>query len=576
MKHLKVALSIGASSCGVNESTAKQRFKALRRRVSTQGVPMMKVLSFWSSLTAVALLALVGATGCTRQSSAPTASAGHTRSQYKLPRTYIGPARQLKKSEMTEAEIKYGIAPVPNESVTYQPDVIIVGGGAEAIRSQSQNGFIWTIDADAPHADELTDGKVFFLTNRAVGRVLELRHQGDALVVVVGPVDLTEIVSEAHIHIPATPIDLDDAIAYDLPEVPGQDIHVAQAVDVGNATRPAMYWRKGFVPGVVSDTGPGGATSPAGLAGPDSGYFLQRVGGVPDVSNQIKFTLSPHANASGVGVRVASNDGPLKVSAEVLVRLSKPTIKLDVDIASGLKTASIELTGAAGLTWKFEASSDAEVGAVVNAHELLSPSRDFAINLVKDLATAALPVSATFRQRFSINTALGVRNSALSATGDYTFKGGFKVGFFDGAWQALGPNEFHANQSLVGSTKGHSIAITGINLAHKLTVIAGIGVASFTAGPYVDFVTAVGVERNTDIGMLACNAAVLHVSIAGGAGYAIPESITSAINFILRAFGSTKQIAGYGGVAIAKPQVLINTSGSQGGCPPMARPAAGN
>lgn len=536
---------------------------------------MMKFLSAWSSLTAAALLVLVGATGCTKQSSAPPASEGHSGSHYKPPRSYIGPARQLKKSEMTEAEIKYGIAPVPNESVTYQPDVVIVGGGADAIRSQSNNGFIWTIDAAAPHADELREGKVFFLTNRAVGRILELRHQGDELVVVVGPVDLTEIVSEAHIHIPATPIDLDDAIAYDLPEVPGQDIHVANAVDAGNAIRPAVFWREAPVPGVASDSGLGGATSAAGFADPYSGSFFQRVGDVPDVSNQIRFTLSPQASSSGVGVRVSSNESSLKVSAEVLVHLSNPTIKLDVDISDGLKTASVELTGAAGLTWKFEASSGAEVGAVLHAHDLLSPSRDFAINLVKDLATAALPISATFRQRFSVNAALGVRNSMLSATGDYTFKGGFKVGYFNGGWKAVGPNEFHANQSLVGSTRGHSIAITGINLGHKLTVIAGVGVASFTAGPYVDFVTAIGVERNSDVGMLACNAAVLHVSVGGGAGYAIPQSITSAINFILRAFGSKKQIAGYGGIALTEPEVLINTSGSQGGCPPMASPAVG-
>lgn len=501
-------------------------------------------------LAACLCLAALIVAGCGR-SSQPHGANAH----YKPPRNYNGPARQLKKSEMTEAEIKYGIAPVPNDSVTYQPDVVIVGGGADAIRSQSPNGFIWTIDADAPHADELTEGKVFFLTNRAVGRILELRHQGDELVVVVGPVDLTEIVSEAHIHIPATPVDLDEAIVYDLPEVPGQDIHIAQAVNAVDGVRPAMHWRE---------------------SGAYSGSFLQTVGNVPDVSNQIKFTLTPQASSSGVGVSVASSESPLKVSAEVLLHLSQPTIKLDVDISNGLKNASIELTGAAGLTWKFDASSGSEVGAVVHTHDILAPSSDFAINLVKDLATAALPVSATFRQRFSVNTALGVRNSALSAIGDYTFTGGFKVGYINGAWKALGPTGFHANQSLVGSTTGHSIAITGINLSHKLTVIAGVGVASFTAGPYVEFVTAIGVARNSDVGMLACNAAVLHVSVGGGAGYAIPQSITSAINFILRAFGSDKQILGYGGIALTEPEVLINTSGSQGGCPPMAAPAAGS
>ena len=76
---------------------------------------------------------------------------------------------------MSEAERRFGVAPVPDATVTYQPDVIIVGGGAAAIRSQDPNGFRWTIDAGAPHARDLVPGKVFFMTGRAVGRVLDVR-----------------------------------------------------------------------------------------------------------------------------------------------------------------------------------------------------------------------------------------------------------------------------------------------------------------------------------------------------------------------------------------------------------------
>jgi len=42
----------------------------------------------------------------------------------------------LKKSELTPAEIKYGVAPVPDPSITYQPAVVVIGGGADAIRAQ--------------------------------------------------------------------------------------------------------------------------------------------------------------------------------------------------------------------------------------------------------------------------------------------------------------------------------------------------------------------------------------------------------------------------------------------------------
>ena len=147
-----------------------------------------------------AILAFVVLNGC--KGRAPGGQTGVERSHSRIsaPHAFNGTARQLRKSEMSEAEIKYGIAPVPSDAVTYQPDVVIVGGGPDVIRSQSDNGFIWTIDASAPHADELKEGDVFFLTNRAVGRILALQRKGDALVVAVGPVDLTEIVSEAHIH----------------------------------------------------------------------------------------------------------------------------------------------------------------------------------------------------------------------------------------------------------------------------------------------------------------------------------------------------------------------------------------
>src|SRR5882762_763371 len=53
---------------------------------------------------------------------------------------HAGSIRQLKKSDMSAAELKYGIAPVPDATVTYQPEVIVVGGGGEAIRAQSPNG----------------------------------------------------------------------------------------------------------------------------------------------------------------------------------------------------------------------------------------------------------------------------------------------------------------------------------------------------------------------------------------------------------------------------------------------------
>jgi len=58
------------------------------------------------------------------------------------------------------------------------------------------------------------------LTNRAVGRVLGIRKDDDNLVLMLGPVDLVEVVRKADIHIAGMPIDFDEAILYTLPDLP--------------------------------------------------------------------------------------------------------------------------------------------------------------------------------------------------------------------------------------------------------------------------------------------------------------------------------------------------------------------
>jgi hypothetical protein len=165
--------------------------------------------------------------GCTKRHDQDSGSGAPGSHGYEPARQWHGPPRQLKRSELTEAELKYGIAPIPDSTVTYQPEVIVVGGGAAAIRSQNPNGFMWTIDGDAPHARQLAPGKIFFMTDRAVGRVLDVRKDGTDLVVTLGPVTLTEIFRVAHIHIKDMPIDFDEAIAHTSPELPGQVVSAA-------------------------------------------------------------------------------------------------------------------------------------------------------------------------------------------------------------------------------------------------------------------------------------------------------------------------------------------------------------
>jgi hypothetical protein len=459
----------------------------------------------------------------------------------------IATPRQIKRSEMSAAEQKYGIAPVPDLNIEYQPDVILVGGGADSVRSQDGNGFIWTIDATAAHANDLAPGKIIFLTNRAVGRVLGIHKDGDNLVLVLGPVDLVEVVRKADIHIVGMPIDFDEAIPYTLPDLPAPAVSLAQLVPPTPAAIPVTF-------SPPKDISPG-AQTPAAPASPDGS----------DVSKLVNFKMAPFANKYGIGMRATTNAGGLIVDTDVGLHLSAPKIDLDIHItpSGGVENATINLSGAAGLTWNFKAGTD--IGLSANVSGLLTPNTDFSIPVG---GAGGLPIAVTVRQRFEIKTALGVRNTTLIANGDYTFKGSFKIGYTGGHWTVAAPAEFHQKANIAETGHGVSLGVSGINLGHSIKVIGGIGVAGFVAGPYFTFFSAVGLERSSDAGMLACTYAPIKLDMNGGVGYVIPQSVTSAINFILRKLNIKYQIKGEGGLSPSKPLSIVNTSSRTGGCAP--------
>jgi hypothetical protein len=444
---------------------------------------------------------------------------------------------QIKRSEMTAAEVKYGIAPEPDASVEYQPAVVLVGGGADAIRALSSTGMTWTIDARAPHAADVVEGKIMFLTNRAVGRVLAVRKDGNNLAVTVGPVLITDVIRKAHIDI-NMPIDLREAIAYTAPELPGQAIPSAPMADA----RPA---------GAVLTTVGYTTQAPPAAVPP-----------VPDVSNLVNFKLAPQVDESGIGLRATSDGGGLKVDVQTLLHLNNPQLvaKLDIDDDGGLQEATLGLSGAAGLTIKFQVGTD--VGLKANVHGRLQPDTDYSLPIG---AVGGVPLALTIRQQMIIKTALGVRNSTLTAVGDYTFGGEFKIGYAGKKWGLFGPTGFSARQSMLQSAGGISIAASGLDLSHQVKAVFGVGAFGFATGPYFGFNSTVGIFKGSDLGMVPCKEATLIVGMSGGIGYLIPRPVTDAINFVLGALHIKYRVDSEGGLS-SEPITIINSTGTLKGC----------
>ena len=72
--------------------------------------------------------------------------------------------------------------------------------GDKAIKSVATDGMTWTFDANAPQVSDFQEGKVVFATGRAVGRVLSLKRQGDSVSVILGPVQLTDVIRNGQLR----------------------------------------------------------------------------------------------------------------------------------------------------------------------------------------------------------------------------------------------------------------------------------------------------------------------------------------------------------------------------------------
>ena len=104
--------------------------------------------------------------------------------------------------------------------MTYQDNIILMEHGDKAIQSFASDGISWTLDANAPQVNEIQEGKILFATDRCAGKVLAVQRNGNSVSVVLGPVQLNELVKEGNFAYDQ-PLDLNNAIAVVAPDYPG-------------------------------------------------------------------------------------------------------------------------------------------------------------------------------------------------------------------------------------------------------------------------------------------------------------------------------------------------------------------
>jgi hypothetical protein len=453
--------------------------------------------------------------------------------------------------KLTAAEIKWGTSPTRNSEVTYQDDVVLIEHGAEAIRSMDPNGLAWTIDANAPHADEIKPDKIMFATGRAVGRVLAVERKGNDLAVTLGPVEITDVIKDCNIS-SEQPLDLGTMVAYSAPDYPGAVADASQPSESSGARQTGEDAATVAVILPSGEVGPGGSLWDArdssrfrsmlsSLAGSHSASAAPAGDGAP--LNISDFRITPFC-CGGLGVKLVHDGSDGKITAYAVLRLKSPSLRFNLVIAHGsVQTAEVELMGAAGLGVHFDAGTAAGVPGNINKTFFVP------VDLSLPISGIGAPFAVTLRQTMTLTTFFTVQTATLSADGEYEFQGSISMGLHNGSWGASAPTSLTTKQSLLQSMGGASLGVNGLTFGYGGKVIVGIGAFGFVTGPYMGYNTVIGITKGSDMTMVAsipCRSAILDVSMRFGVGYLIPQPVTSAINFILKRL-NLKPISSSGG-----------------------------
>jgi hypothetical protein len=240
--------------------------------------------------------------------------------------------------------------------------------------------------------------------------------------------------------------------------------------------------------------------------------------------------------------------------------VNHPSVSWDLNITTkGIETAKFQLHGASGLEIHFQAESPAGVSGNIH-REFLVP-----VDLSFPILGAQVPIALTVHQSFLVSTAFTAKDATVSATGTYGFTGMLTMECHYSHCDASAPTVWTVDHSILDSIDGKSLGVNALIIGYEARIIVGIGAYGFVTGPYLGYGVFLGVTRGSDASDFItkpCRRADMAISMHVGVGYSMPQKVTDAINFILRALNA-KEIGSFDGIDLRKP---IKELHDQRGC----------
>lgn len=469
---------------------------------------------------------------------------------------------------LTKSEVAFGVAPKRGPDVEYQPGVIVMEHGDQAIRAVGGNGMSWTFDANAPNVSDFQEGKIVFATGRAVGRILGLQRTGNTVTAILGPVQVTDVIRNGRFIMDQS-VDADKMITYVAPDYPGlgNDTGLTKSASLGRPNGGgggvetvvlSRIERGRWIPTSMSRTSADGRRATYRRSGHrwvDALTQLpapqQTLGAIPSLTaDDHNIRMQPVASNSGVGLQYYFVDkSGLAVTASGTVTLHTPQVRCVLKIVNGtVDSAGISIAGAAGVHLMLDSHSPS--AKFVNIHARHWVPVDFSIPL-----GGPIPFALTFATLFDVNSGISAQSAVIRAEGEYNFGGRIWAGRAAGRWSLSTPAQPTTVTDLTESLSNISVGINSFALAFSIRALVGIGAFGFNAGVYAA-VRFGGSILGSPTEAFPCRQATLGVFLDSGIGWQTPGFVATAINFFLKPI-TGRAIDAVGDITTAPPDTIF-------------------
>ncbi len=405
-----------------------------------------------------------------------------------------------KPATQAEAVAKYGLLAVKDPKTTYQPDVVFIDKGPESIRSVTPSGLVWTLDGKAKGVSDLEIGKVMFASRVALGRVLDVRKQGEDVQVVIAPVLIQDVIKDGLIKVD-TPMDMSAMTFQTYPDAPAAFIDQSAS---GATPEPTSPRSRKLPDGIETITMPTLRPAAAVQAGLGARKPSNPQGAKVTIGNYEAELKWEQNGVMSLKLLRQGSIGDTKIRGGITAKLkfNNPRVKVNMPIADGRPsaTSSYALSGLEEISgsWEFGGKEDSKVRIEIPVDAPFGPAM-----------WGPVPISAVLKYKAIITFGLTSKNTTLNGNVTYQISGPIGTGTAPKAT---------TNGSILDKTSSTTLGPWGVLFAFEFKLIVGAGAPQFMGGIYGKVILSIGLTGSGPMSIVECSSAYTKINFSAGLG----------------------------------------------------------